>query len=146
MSFARFGQFQNHLEFCHNPVMDYVEQFNFNLLTLWNLNRNTYEPILLISSFLFNIRRPITIMYTEVSPRHSLDTFCKTERVFHYKGVVFLVRYNSDYRFHNGSYWVWGGLPVRSRCWCDLSSRMSFWFQKNLVEDEYFKESHSTIL
>ena len=44
MSFARFGQFQNHLEFCHNPVMDYVEQFNFNLLILWNLNRNTYEP------------------------------------------------------------------------------------------------------
>ena len=43
---------------------------------------------LLISSFLFNIRRPITIMYTKVSPRHSLDTFCKTERVFHYKRVV----------------------------------------------------------
>ena len=113
MSFARFGQFQNHLEFCHNPVMDYVEQFNFNLLTLWNLNRNTYEPILLISSFLFNIRRPITIMYTKVSPRHSLDTFCKTERVFHYKGVVFLVRYNSNHRFHNGSYWVWGGLQCK---------------------------------
>ena len=43
---------------------------------------------LLISSFLFNIRRPIAIMYTKVSPRHSLDTFCKTERVFHYKRVV----------------------------------------------------------
>ena len=80
---------------------------------------------LLISSFLFNIRRPIAMMYTKVSPRHSLDTFCKTERVFHYKGVVFLVRYNSNRRFHTGSYWVWGGLQ------CEVAAGVT-WVQERL--------------